>query len=861
MLRRFFRVVKSSAISTAVLATCAASVGSCSKPPPSTVHGVTLQNDKMSVVIDAPFFALHVKNATGATILESSYGDAATNKDKSQYGALATWHREITVMGHVIEGWDAQVPTDEPTKELEIVTKAVKTSDTTASIDVWDGVSAFAHVDVTLDGTELKVDATASGKTPAVDGDVALPNLNTISMAFKLPADEHFFGLGERPITTDHRGTTYGSWVEEGGLAAGESIPPGPTNPSPNGAQMTHAPIPFFYSSKGYAAWIDSTYRTGTSFGGELPDAWRLWAAEPTMHLHVFVHDDPKDSLADFTAKTGRAHLPAPWVFGPRRRVDRNAQVMGVPEIQLMRQKNVPCTSVDDATHFLPIGSQVGAEQEIAKWTSDLHTSGYKAIAYYNAYVSTTDPKAATDYAYGKDHGYFVKLDDGTEFDTFMISAGPQSVATIDMTNPDAVTWYGTLLQRALDLQYDGFMLDFGEYLPPHAKMFDGRTGFEAHNAFPLAYQKATFDYMTKAKGNDFMFFARAGYTGTAANIVVHWSGDPDASFDDAKGLPAQVRAGITAGMSGIPFWGSDVSGYTCLNNPPADKEVFLRWVEFGALSPEMHEENACSGTKQQTKWTLWSDAETTQIYSQYALLHTRLFPYLYATAKEATLTGMPVMRHPFLVTPNEPDAYSSDLEYFYGPSLFVAPVAHRGLTARDVWLPPLSNGSPAKYVDWWTLDPLSSGHVMRQAPLDVLPLFLKSGGVVAMLDPSIQTLAPATDPSVVTTDKVAGVLDVRAAIDAGTGVGTAQLNDGTELDVALVAGSLTLPAGITMAPDDATLATCSGCGRIDVLPSGVTRVRLTTASEGKASAAVGGLTLAHDGPKQRIRWDVAVLP
>ncbi len=309
-----------------------------------------------------------------------------------------------------------------------------------------------------------------------------------------------------------------------------------------------------------------------------------------------------------------------------------------------------------------------------------------------------------------------------------------------------------------------------------------------------------------------------------------------------------------------LAFAGCPVNGYgyTCLNNPPADKEVFLRWVEFGALSSDMHEENACSGgVKEETKWTLWSDAETTKVYGDYARLHTRLFPYLYAAAKEATLTGIPVMRHPILVNPRAPEAYDVTLEYFFGPSLYVAPVARRGATTRDLWLP------PGRWVDWWTLEPLASGHVTRQAPLDVLPLFLVSGGVVAMLDPSIQTLATATDPSVVTLEKVKGVLDVRAAIDSQTATGTATLTDGTKLDVALDAGDVSLPSGISNAPDVATLATCNACGRIDVLPSGVRRVRITTASETLGSLAAGALTVAHGGGPEaaRIRWDVAVLP
>ena len=824
-------------------------VGSCGASQPS--DPIVLHSDTMTVTIGAPSFSLEVKDASGKVVLSTIQGAGA-------YSPLSVAHREVAYEAHVLEGWDYQLATDETPKVLGTVESETHT-DTSATIDLADGDvdDVSAKVTISIVGNELRIDGAVKGTAKAIAGDHAPPGLNLVSMAFSMPEDEHFFGLGERLITVDHRGQTYESWVEEGGVGQGEGVPIGPDNPSPNGPGMSHAPIPFFMSTKGYGAWIDTSYRTGTSFGGERPDAWRFWSFEPAVHLSIFVRAEPKDALADFTAKTGRASLPAPWVFGNRRRIDRNAQVGGVPEIELLRQKNVPCTAADDATHYLPIGSEVGHEDEIGQWTTDLHALGYKGIAYYNAYVSVTDPKAADDYAYGRDNGYFVKLDDGTEFDTFMISAGPQTVATVDMTNPGAVAWFGSLLGRSLDDGYDGFMLDFGEYIPPEAKMFDGRSGWEAHNAFPVDYQKATWDYMTQARGNDFMYFARAGYTGTQAYIPVHWSGDPDASFDDAKGLPSQIRAGINAGLSGIPFWGSDVSGYTCLNNPPADKEVFLRWVEFGALSSDMHEENACSGgTTSHPKWTLWSDEETTQVYGDYARLHTRLFPYLYAAAKEATETGLPVMRHPVLVDPTAPEAYDVKLEYFFGPSLYVAPVARRGDITRELWLP------TGRWVDWWNLDPLSSGPIARDAPLDTLPLFLKSGGIVALLDPSIQTLAPATDPSVVTLEKVAGVLDVRAAIDSETASGTATLVDGTRFDVSFAGGAITLPTGVTQAANEAELSTCSNCGLIDALPSGVQRVRISTASESQGNASAGALTVTHASPAStRIRWDVAVLP
>jgi hypothetical protein len=66
------------------------------------------------------------------------------------------------------------------------------------------------------------------------------------------------------------------------------------------------------------------------------------------------------------------------------------------------------------------------------------------------------------------------------------------------MTNPAAVTWYGTLLQRAIDMGYDGWMLDFGEYVQPDVVAWNGMTGEELHNLFPVLYHRASHDALER---------------------------------------------------------------------------------------------------------------------------------------------------------------------------------------------------------------------------------------------------------------------------------------------------------------------------------------------------------------------------
>src|SRR5207249_3154785 len=102
--------------------------------------------------------------------------------------------------------------------------------------------------------------------------------------------------------------------------------------------------------------------------------------------------------------------------------------------------------------------------------------------------------------------------------------------------------------------------------------------------------------------------------------------------------------------------------------------------------------------------------------------------------------------------------------------SLYVAPVVHRGETSRAAWLP------PGTWFDWWTMEPIAGGvTTTRDAPLDLLPIWLRSGGIVPMLDAAVQTLAPDTSPDVVSVADRAGILDVRAAIDSKTSVGEAR--------------------------------------------------------------------------------------
>ena len=632
-------------------------------------------------------------------------------------------------------------------------------------LEGWDGYRAHegawtsgVKADVTADGARVRISLTATTG-------------NKLALRFRLPRDEHFFGLGERYASVDHRGLFLYSWAEEGGLGAGEATPLSATNPYPNGPSMTYFPVPFLLSSRGYGLRVEGSARSEFHLGDESADEWRIAAVDSSLVLDIYVHANPLDSIADFTADVGRPPVPPDWIFGPRREVGVGDSVDGVPEWQLLRQRHVPTTALDDNVHFLPARSELGREVQLRAWTAQMHAEGFKVLGYATPYVSTNLPGAAGDFAAGMAQDVFVKNADGSLLKVFFSSGEPTTLATIDLTFPAGVAFFQSLLQRAIDLGYDGWMHDFGEYLPPSARMHDGRDGLHAHNDFPLLSAKA-------AAPLGVFDFVRSGWAGSGGVIPGVWSGDPEATFDETQGLPAQLRAGLNLSMSGAPYWGSDIGGYKCLTSAPNDKEMYLRWAALGAVSPLMMNDTACAtviGPSKQ-KWTLWSDDETVTAYAALARLHTRLAPYFQALAQQAHATGQPLMMQPFLLFPNEPEALKVDDAFFLGPALYAAPVVRRGQVVKQLWLP------PGRYVDLATRDVIEGGEfVALSAPLGTLPLLLVAGQILPMLDASVETLAPATDPAVVSADKVAGVLDAQVALARDQGA-SLTLADGTQL-------------------------------------------------------------------------------
>jgi len=399
----------------------------------------------------------------------------------------------------------------------------------------------------------------------------------------------------------------------------------------------------------------------------------------------------------------GRQPAPAEWFFGPwfQPSGDEDKLLTGWRTPRSKGGLEVPITVAQTYTHYLPCGGQAGdrATNGQRKRTDKYHAWGYRVTTYVNSFVCQHHPDGA--FAVGKANGYFVKTKLGTVYPEAYLAYLSDNSGLVDFTAPGAEKWWQSLVNEALTNRYDGWMEDFGEYVPPDSQLADGTSGLESHNKYCTDYHKASYDLTWPRFGPDFAQFVRCGYTGTGKYARIVWGGDPSSDDSEADGLPAAISEGLSMGMSGIGYWGSDIGGYHELfTQGEASAELVTRWAEVGAFSGIMRTEAdgyprpVLPGSPRAQVW----DPAVLPYWRALSRLRTQLFPYVWAAAQEYQHSGMPIMRQLSFAYPDNDVAWgkgdatavaAARYEYLFGPNMLVAPVVKLGDRGRDVWLPP----------------------------------------------------------------------------------------------------------------------------------------------------------------------------
>jgi len=252
----------------------------------------------------------------------------------------------------------------------------------------------------------------------------------------------------------------------------------------------------------------------------------------------------------------------------------------------------------------------------------------------------------------------------------------------------------------------------------------DGRA---VANAYPQMHASAFYDGMRAEGESDIIFLARSAWAGSQRYGAAVWSGDIQSTWE---ALQAQVPAGLNIGLSGIPWWTTDIGGFFGGDiQSEYFRELIVRWFQYGAFCPlfRLHgyrlpygEISASGGDNE-----VWSFGEPAySIIREVMLLRERLRPYVMRLMQAAHEQGDPPMRPLFYDFPGDPAAWSIEDEFMFGPDALVAPVLHAGARSRAVYLP-----AGATWTDAWSGQVHAGGATLiADAPLERIPLFLRNG-------------------------------------------------------------------------------------------------------------------------------------
>ncbi len=554
---------------------------------------------------------------------------------------------------------------------------------------------------------------------------------------FSLSDRADYYGFGERFNTLNHARTTVRNASEDNAYAKGGS---------------TYKPAPFWMSTTGYGVWVDTTADATFDMNATSSTDVIVTVAAEKLRVVLFRGPEFPKILEQFTGLTQRAIVPPYWAFAPWmgrdfykddaevwEDVDRGRE-LGLPASVILIDS--PWETSYNSYKFNP--KQFSDAPAMVK---HLHEAGYKLVLWHTPWINTqTDPPGEPGFARkiaphseiydeAAQHGFFVKRPDGTPY----VGRWWKGLGSlIDFTNVQAKAWWQNQVRQAIEAGADGFKDDDaeGNFLGD-VTFADGTAKELMRNRYALLYQNAVEELIAKdLKGNG-VVLARSTTTG-ANGLGFLWAGDNESSFSRENGLPTVVTAGLNAGMSGMPLWTADLGGYIAMPGGP-DPRLLMRWTEFAAFSPTME-------LLSQTNLPPWKwDAATggtraLDLYRKYAVLHMSLFPYRYAAAQESARTGMPILRALPLLYQNDAKARVAPAEYMFGPDFLVAPVVDEG-TQRPVYLP------VGRWIDLWTGVETSGGRTLVvDAPMDLVPVFVRSGAVIPKIPEDVMTLVPGSE-------------------------------------------------------------------------------------------------------------------
>jgi alpha-glucosidase len=528
-------------------------------------------------------------------------------------------------------------------------------------------------------------------------------------------------GLGERAAPWNLRPGSYRFWNRDAGgkYGPGEDplylcVPVCVTLDS-NGACLA------FYDNP-WDGRLELGQRAELRFEGG-PARWYLAAGSLARVLELY------------TQLTGRPPLPPRWALGYQHsRWGWGSQAKMGDIAEGFRRRGLPLSAlyldIDCLRGYRVLTPDLRRYPALAAWSQELRAQDVHLVASVNPGIKAD--RSFDLYTEALRLGLFCRRPDGRPM------AGvcwPGWAAWVDFTSSRAREWWGRQYGRLRKLGIDGFWHDMNEpavfaargdpSLPLCTRHeLEGRGGDhrEAHNLYGLGMNRAAYEGLRRLDPQRRPFIlSRSGWAG-GQRYAWTWTGDMRTGWDN---LRQTLRSVLGLGLSGFPFGGPDVGGFS---GEPPSTELFIRWFQLASFLP-LFRTHCASYMPPREPWEFGAEAQA--ILSRALGLRYRLLPYWYTLAWQASRTGAPPVRPLCWEDPVSAELRAEAGAFLLGDALLVAPVLEPGATRRSLSLPP---------GEWRELEGegcfTGPGRVQLDAPLDRIPVLARAGSLLPMAPP-----------------------------------------------------------------------------------------------------------------------------
>lgn len=499
----------------------------------------------------------------------------------------------------------------------------------------------------------------------------------------------------------------------------------------------SQASVPFVLSSKGYGfLWHNPSVGRAT-FGANITE----WYAESTKQMDYWITagDTPDEIECAYAEATGKTPMMPEYGMGfwqCKLRYWNQEQLLEVA--REYKRRNIPVdVIVCDFFHWPRMGDyrfdeeffpdpdamvkelkEMGMELMVSIWPQvDLRSENYKEM---------------------KQKGLLVKAERGLD-----VAMSFNGFSTFyDATNPESRKYvWEKVKKNYYDKGIKVFWLDeaepeFSVYDYDNYRFYQGPVT-QVGNIYPQSFARTFYEGQMEAGQDGIVNLIRCAWAGSQRYGALVWSGDIHSDWETFR---RQVCAGLNMGIAGIPWWTTDIGGFSG-GNPDDEKfrKLLVRWFEWGCFCPVMRlhgdrvpatkifnksgEEMNPTGAANE----VWSyGEENTGTLVKYIQFREAMRPYTRKVMQEAHEMGRPVMRTMFYEFPEQECCWDMKEQYMFGSDILVAPVMYEDSYEREVYLP-----AGATWTNAHDGAVYEGGQTITvSAPLDVIPVFFKNGAL-----------------------------------------------------------------------------------------------------------------------------------